>query len=448
MQADSTAKSLKLHGRSVVLHVPSARPIPKWVQRTFLLFVASIPLETLPVENVTSAYLTLTKLFGFLFFACYLFHSGLPFKLSLPRIPTAMWWFLAYLTVYALTGLAIKDEGIRNYVMRLLKLVQLLALFWLASELLRDPNFAKKSLLTLAIACVGLAVGTLLRVPGFSPEGGGARTTAFNFSANTLGVLMAYSAIIIIGFCLKEAGWSAKRKLFLFALTLPLFLVLVSTGSRAGIGAFVIGMSFFFIPHRGSRRQVLAFGLTLATLIGVVYLVAMDPIASERWNRTIQEGETARRGDIYAAALDMIAEKPIFGWGGRDAVDQLALRLGVLTKHIDAHNLILYLLIEVGFIGTIPFMIAICLCVRDAWKGRADRFGLLPLAIIMTMLAYSMTHTGLIMKVFWLFLGFAVAASSVNRELRYRWVVSSTDKGAAGPAWKHSGPRASVSFNK
>ena len=445
MEAQSVAKFLA-NNRAATLHVPLARPIPKLVQWSFLVFLATIPLEALPIENITSDDLTLTKLFGLVFFACYLLRSGLPLRLDLPAIPAALWWFLAYLMVYAVAGMAsIKDDGIRRYVMSLFQLVQWFALFWFASGLLRDPSFARKAMLTVAIACVGLAVGTLIGLPGFESDGGGPRTTAFDFSPNTLASLMAYAAIIIIGFCLQESGWSAKRKLVLFALTIPLFLVMVPTGSRAGIGAFVIGMSFFFVPHRGSKRQKLAFVVALAAIVAVVYLVVFDPLASERWTLTIEEGNTAGRGDIYAAALDMFAERPFTGWGGKAAFEELGLRLGLMGRSRAAHNLILHLLVEVGLIGTIPFMIAMWLCARAAWRGRVDQFGLVPFALIMTVFAFNMTHTGITQKVFWLFLGFAVAASSINRELQYRWVGSRAGRRPVGLSGEELHPHVSVS---
>jgi O-antigen ligase len=449
MQIQSVTTSLASDSRSATLHVPLERPIPKLVRWTFLLFVASIPLEALPIENVTSEDFTLTKMFGFVFFASYLLRSGLPLRLDLPAIPAAFWGFLAYLAVYAFAGLEyLKDEGIRRYVMALIQLGQFFVLFWFASGLLRDPSFAKKALLTMAIACVGVAAGTVIGLPGFESGYGGPRTSTFDFSPNTLAALMAYAAIIIIGFCLKESGWSAKRKLCLFALTIPLFLVLVSSGSRTSMVAFVVGMSVFFVPQRGSRRKKIAFGVVLAAIAGTGYLVLRDPLASERWTRTIEEGHTSGRGDIYAAALGMIAERPIAGWGGREAFQTLAYRLGIITRgHRDAHNLVLYLLLEVGLIGTIPFLIALGLCVRSAWKGRAGPFGMIPLALIMTMLVLNMTYSGLKQKPFWLFLGFAVAASSINRELRYRWIASRTGRRPAGTNGEELRPRVSVVSN-
>jgi len=386
-------------------------------------------------------------MFGFVFFACYLFYSGIPFKIDFPAIPTAMWWFLAYLGVYAFTGTSLADEGLRGYVIRILKLIQLFALFWLASGLLRDPKLAKKSILTLAIVCAGVAVGTLIGLPGFTPEGGTDRATAFDFNPNTVASLMTYAAIIIIGFCLKESGWSVKRKLCLCALTIPILIVLVSTGSRSGIVSIIFGISFAFIPHRGSRRQMLTFGVVLAAIIGIGALVVMDPIASERWTRTIEQGDSAKRGDIYGAALDMIAEKPLAGWGGGLAFVELGTRLGMTGGHIDTHNAILYLLVEVGFLGTIPFVVALGLCAREAWKGRIGQFGLIPFQLLMAMFAYNLTHTGLTQKVFWLFLGFAVAASSINRELRYRWIVSRTGSKPAGAYREEFPPGDSIPSN-
>jgi O-antigen ligase len=420
MEVQRVARSLPLGGSSAILHVPLAAPIPKWVRWTFLSFVATIPFEGLSLPFFAEQGMTLPKLLGFLFVVAYLFSDGFPLKLSLPVIPTALWWFLGYLLIYIANGLFVRDETIRQYVTRMVSVSQQLVLFWFASDLLRDANFAKKCLLTVVGACAVLALGTLLNLPGFAPEHATDRLAATGSNANDVGAWMAYAGIVVVGFYIIQTGWSAKAKLVLLLSAIPILYAMVATGSRGAIGSFIIGIGFFFVPHRGSKKQMMSFGLALAGILAIVYLVVHDPATASRWTKTVEEGDS--RWPIYATAWNMFEEKPLVGWGGAEARKELGLRLAYRSQNRAAHNFILHLLIEVGLVGTIPFMIAVWLCVRAAWKGRVDRFGLLPFALLMALLAYNMTHTGLSEKMFWLFLGFAVAASSIHRELRYRWV--------------------------
>ena len=80
----------------------------------------------------------------------------------------------------------------------------------------------------------------------------------------------------------------------------------------------------------------------------------------------------------------------------------------------DAHNLFLYLFLEGGIVGTMPFLMGLWLCGQSAWKGRSKPLGLLPLALLCAVLASSMTHTDLRRKPFWLVLALASAATPLT----------------------------------
>ena len=115
---------------------------------------------------------------------------------------------------------------------------------------------------------------------------------------------------------------------------------------------------------------------------------------------------------IYANAIEMISERPLLGWHPITAFRELGRRIGYPGPGRDVHNLFLDLLIGVGLLGAIPFMVGLGLCTRAAWKARAGPFGMLPFALIMSSLAFSMTHTSLTWKAQWLALAIACAAAS------------------------------------
>jgi O-antigen ligase len=173
----------------------------------------------------------------------------------------------------------------------------------------------------------------------------------------------------------------------------------------------VIGCSIFLMPYRHSRRKMMALALGTFGILTVAYLVVQDPEASDRWLMAY-EGDTAGRDKIIAAAIEMIAEKPIWGWQPTVAFLERAWRLG-RKGGMDAHNLILYVLLEVGVVGTIPFIIGVASCVRQSWKARVGRLGILPVALLGVMLAANMTHTSLKYKPTWFFLALGLAAGSV-----------------------------------
>jgi O-antigen ligase len=406
---------------------PAIGYVPKTVQYSFLLFVFSIPFEDLKVPYLTEGTLSIAKLFGLSFFAFYLFHlviQVLFFKKSVPEVPIPMRWFIAYFVVYALGGWLLDHELGRAYLLRLFTLAQILGFFWCATDLLKDQSLAKRGLLVFAAACVILAVGTLLDLPGFVPEVD-RRTRALGMNPNNAAPLMVYAAVILIAFCLNESC-SRKRKALLLSLTLPLFALLVSTASRSGIGAFVIGITMFFFMRGGLKRKVIAALSVFAGIAVLLGFVLSNEVAMDRWARFFLEGNTSGRGELYAAALGMIGESPIAGWGRNTGFEELGLRIG-LGGRIDAHNFLLYLLIEVGLVGTVPFLIGLGLCLWAAWKARVGPLNILPVTLLVTSVASMLTHTALAVKPLWLFLALALAgaAAAKRRQVMVRATTAS-----------------------
>jgi O-antigen ligase len=406
--------------------VVTGKPVPKLVRTTFLVFVFTIPFQGLDLPVVTSSTFSLAKLSGMIFFVCYFCTMGLPLRKPSLGIPTPMWLFLVYFGLYIVSGLFLRDEGVRSYIMRMFTLAQLIVFCWLAADLMRREELAKRSLLTFAVGCAIVAAGSLFHLPGFSPEVTADRSTAFDYNPNYFALLMAYGAAIIIGFSMFDTTLSRIRKFILLSLTLPMLALMVSTGSRAGTGAFVIGISLYFFPYKGSRKKVFAFVLALVSLLGVVYGVMRDPVTSDRWSRFVEEGEVAGRADIYAAALEMVAERPVLGWGGKTANLELGSRLGLPNR--GTHNLILQLLIEVGIVGTVPFMIGVGLCAVATWRARKGMLGLVPLALLTMYLANSMTHTALTQKTTWLIFAISLAAAAASKSNQWWAVITASGR--------------------
>jgi O-antigen ligase len=85
----------------------------------------------------------------------------------------------------------------------------------------------------------------------------------------------------------------------------------------------------------------------------------------------------------------------------------------------DAHNLVLYLLLEVGVLGTVPALIGLWLVIRAAWKGRFGPLGAAPLALVATVMTAGLTHTFITRKPMWLALAVGLASgSSIGGRMR------------------------------
>jgi O-antigen ligase len=365
-----------------------------------------MPFET--VDLGFSGALSLTRMTGLLFFASYVFHySPFFYRRSFAPVPRAMWWFLGYVAVYAINGFFIPEDAVGEFVTRLVTLAQIMVLFWIASSLLEEEKMARSVLLAYTIATSILAVGTIVSSPDFSGDG---RETGLGWSANTFGTMMALAALMLIGLFLNSPMSKIRRRLLL-AVALPLLVMMVKTGSRAGVGAFVIGCAVYSLPFLRQKRRLATIVLTTVGIAALGYMVAANPDFLERL-QLVSEGDLASREDIYPAAIEMISERPVFGWQPVEFVYELGKRMDVPSGRRDAHNLILYLFLEVGSAGAIPFLIGLGLCAWAAWRGRTAHLGLLPMALLLAILSANMAHTYLVEKVHWLMFALAVASAA------------------------------------
>jgi O-antigen ligase len=201
------------------------------------------------------------------------------------------------------------------------------------------------------------------------------------------------------------------------AMSLLPLTAMVYTGSRGGMTAFVTGVVLYALPYRASKRKMTAILGVAIAVVGIIYAVVGNESTLSRWKRTYETGNMAGREAIFAAAVDMIIEKPLLGWGPIAFEYELGPRVG--QPYRDAHNLYLHLLMEGGLFGAMPFLIGLSLCVRAAWTARVCSLGLLPLVWLVTMLVANMSGTWLTAKLLW-FVLIVSLASGVSTAKQYK----------------------------
>jgi O-antigen ligase len=376
-------------------------------------FVFSIPFESADL-GFTSHVLTISKVVGLVFVGFFLFFYN-PLALRVPKIrafpgpPTAAWWLFGYIAIYIANGLLISEEVFRSFVGRLLTLVQLIFLFCVVCRLLEDTRLLKCALLAFSAATVMVTLGMLLNVAGFSQNVAGDRETALGQNANVMGGLIALGAVILIGLSISGTFKHTAVRITLALMAVPVLLAIAATGSRAAISIFIVGSSVYLLQ---SSRRVMAMTLAACAIGGMAFVVIRSPTASTRWQMTFEEGHLSGRDKIFAAAAEMFLERPMSGWRPYEFQAELGTRVGQIWGTKDAHNLYFHVLLEVGLVGAGPFFVALVLCGRAAWRARKGTFGLMPLALLLTMLAANMSGTWLVRKPLWFVLAVTVASES------------------------------------
>jgi O-antigen ligase len=403
------------------------RRIPRAVRWSFIAFAAAMPFEATEFAFNTSA-ISVARVTGLLFIASYLFYyNPLSGKRSLPPGSAALSWFLVYLLVFIVNGLFLDAFYYRQFVSILFTLSQLYCLFWISSSLLRAELLARRALLGFAAGAVLCAGAALLHLPGFATvleSRVGERLTVMDANPNYVAYTMAVAAVIFIGTAMPMKLRYSWMKVLVLAPVLPLLAFMVQSGSRTALAAFAIGLAAFMFPNRHSRGRLLVVFLAVFIAAALVYMLLQHPTVLTRFEDTFS-GNLAGRQIIIPASLDMIFERPLLGWQPVAYWQELGRRVGQIWGARDAHNLLFHLLLEVGLVGTVPFLIGLWLCMAGAWRARNGKLGTLPFALLAMTLSANLSHTYLARKPQWLILGLAVAAAAsvARRSVAARYLV-------------------------
>jgi O-antigen ligase len=384
---------------------PEVRPVVLW---TLCLLVMSLPFElpnrTFRVETVTMAD------------GLFLLATLRQPELYLANVPRGLPWFLVWLLVFVLDVLflgAVNYHGIGH---EFLLMVQAILTFWAAATVLRSDHVARRVLWCFVIACIVRSALPLVGV-GRTVEmewTGGVRITAFGQNANSSAVILGSGLLALVGLTYTHLGAGARHRL----LTWPLFALLgyaiIASGSRGGLLSLGVGLLVFMFSGRTPWAQIRNVATAVVALGFLLWASYNTEVMRNRLEDTAQTGTLAGRERLYPILWQMFLEKPFAGWGPDNNQYELAIRENYrdFVKR-DAHNLLLELMTAEGLIGAIPFLIGLAACTHSAWQARRGPHGLLPFALIATLLTSNVSGNRVAAKVFWFVLAYAVARGAV-----------------------------------
>jgi O-antigen ligase len=379
---------------------------PNWIIRyAFYAFVVSLPFEAADIGTES----TLPKFLGVALAALALLQPRLCYKFP----PKAFWWFVAYVFGYALYGAYLiltlpRVPGFAgSIIFGLFKFIQLLLLFWISYNLMKYERIVKGALLLLATSTILLAI---LQFLGITSVVEGSRTTAFRANPNTLATILSLGLLVLVGLAFGREKRDWKAFLLFWLCSGIVAIAIVQTGSRGALVGLVGSLSIFFLTGKSLATKLKLGVIALVGIIGLAWASYQIDVVRARWEKSIYEGNLAGREEIFPAAVEMILEKPLLGWGPVYHTWELGGRRAELAR--DEHNLYLWLLAEVGIVGAIPFLVGLWLCWRTAWKARHSIQGVLPLIMLLFILIINLKGTTINLKLFWVVLSYALASSS------------------------------------
>jgi O-antigen ligase len=238
------------------------------------------------------------------------------------------------------------------------------------------------------------------------------RATAFDANPNNVAAVLSLGFIAVFSLAYGREKTEWKTRLLFWTTSVILAAAIVRTGSRGSVLALALtfGVLLFKKADIQKKFKLLLFGLIgISVLAGLSYQV---PAVRERWEETLMEGDLAGRNEIYAEALSMVLDRPLLGWGPVNHSYELGSRLGMARR--DTHNLYLYILTEVGVLGSIPFFLCLWTCWRAAWKSRFTIQGVAPLMMLSFFLMINMKGSYQNKKLFWFVLAYALASGAYS----------------------------------
>ncbi len=387
------------------------RPIVAFM---FCVMIASFPIE-LPQRSFRWEVPTITTS---LFLLTTFLQPGACFGRTHPGIL----WLTAFVFVYA--GSAVGHDWLdtMDMMQMFLFIVQALLMAWATFNLMQNDGLARKALWWYVAACV---VRTVLPMTGLveasayvESSTGSQRVTAFGQDPNYSAMLLSAALVITLGLTHGSRPTSWRMRIVAWGLIAFFAMAIVNTGSRGGLLALVVGLVTFALARaRTPLDRMRSTLIVLVSILGLTYVVMNSYVMRKRIETTAQGGAMAGREVLFPALWGMFLERPFVGWGPTNnhfevvtRATDLVLRQEQVTK--DPHNLFLELLTSTGLLGTVPFLMAMALCFRAAWRARRGDYGIVPLALMGVFLMANISLNQIAHKPFWMFMAFALATEA------------------------------------
>jgi len=379
----------------------AAPPPQPWllVHLAFTGFVASIPFE-----GLTIGVASLPRLFGWLFFALSLIQPDVCFR----RPPPAVRFFGVFAAYFLLRAVLAGPVDRGTLIVRFALMMQLFVVLWAGSNLLRYRWLFLRTMKAFVVSAVLLAGFQFMGVTTAASAAG--RESAFNEDPNNLGAVLSVGLVAAVGLGYGTRKASKADRWLAWIAFGAISLAVVRTASRGALVALAAGIGVLVLREGTAWvrfRNLLIVGVGLVTL---VLLSTTSELARRRWELTLERGSLAGRERIYPEAFKMFLDRPLVGWGFGVNDVVLGARLGQFIPR-DTHTTYLWVLTEDGLAGSIPYFIGLYLAAMSAWKARRLPVGMVPFALMATVLVVNLSLTWQYRKLYWLILAIALASS-------------------------------------
>jgi len=243
--------------------------------------------------------------------------------------------------------------------------------------------------------------------------------------SSSFGIHTGFTPFLVLGiplFCM--IGFFGKNKFLRLGSLVGaaiLFFCLIMNASRGAWAAVLISLLVIFFKR--NKRAAL-----YALIIIVVGFVFLPPRVRQRAVTSVDISTWSERPEMYAGALEIFKDFPIFGVGLGECEKLIPAYVPEARMHLHIHNTFLEVLLETGMVGLLTFLWVFIVFFRSMFKSikqcREDDIMAIQLGLtggIFASLLFAMTCTIITVgfqdaPLFWFLMGMAMGIEGVEKK--------------------------------
>lgn len=185
--------------------------------------------------------------------------------------------------------------------------------------------------------------------------------TGATFNRNTFGFFMGLGVLTTYFLLIKKFSLDMKNGIVIILFIIFIFGTLFSYSRATWVAVFICLFLHTIINYKKINLKYLIILVT--TCIAIFYLFNFSDYLSTRFH-SLASGDSSNRYEIWLKAIEMISQKPLFGWGIE------SWKVFGLKEYAGIHNIYLEILFSLGILGFFCFFIFLFLISKNLFKHK------------------------------------------------------------------------------
>ena len=166
--------------------------------------------------------------------------------------------------------------------------------------------------------------------------------TGATFNRNTFGFFMGLGVLTTYFLLIKKFSLDMKNGIVIILFIIFIFGILFSYSRATWVAVFICLFLYIIINYKKINLKYLIILVTMC--IAIFYLFNFSDYLSTRFH-SLASGDSSNRYEIWLKAIEMISQKPLFGWGIE------SWKVFGLKEYAGIHNIYLEILFSLGILG-------------------------------------------------------------------------------------------------